>query len=434
MAVAAGFYFLGLSLQTGRRGYDYLAGAAFGLAVLSKGLVGIIIPGMVLPLMMILERRAEQQLLATIVAAWAARAGRGIVALLIVAAPWFVAEGLRHGYPFFDLFFFGGNERFVTRLQDLPKGPVYVAYLLIGLLPWSGLLWHALRRTWDGAFHGGAGRVGDRLLLAWFLGVLFLFGVLVGWKVMRYILPLYPAAAIMLGRHVDALLSELHGRTLQPALQALRRAALILAVFVVPLVAVGLFALSRQFPQEARPYLQLLGPYLAGLGVTLLAVAAAFWRGRLREGLACGLLLSAGSYVLLINSVAAGWDTVSPWRVLAQAVARHHREGVPVLFDPTMPPHGNWFVDYYVEPRPELAWSDEDLQQRWLENGRILLLTRKPDLDRFLARYSGFAAQELVKAADGWVLARGWVAELPAPQQGELSGSRSFPLPEQDVL
>ncbi len=156
--------------------------AMLGLAVLAKGLVPV-----VLALPLVLRGRGVRDLLRP----------RVVAPFVAVAAPWYLLCYLRNGATFFDVFFrqqqFG---RFVSpELQHIQPWWFYVPVLLAGLLPWSPLLGLLVRRT---GWHDPR-RV--------FLGAIVLFGFVFFSvstnKLPGYLLPLLPAAAVLLGLFLE---------------------------------------------------------------------------------------------------------------------------------------------------------------------------------------------------------------------------------------
>ena len=111
-----------------------LLGVGVALAVLSKGLVGILIPGAVALLYMLWTR---DWLLALRAQPW-----WSLVALVVLASPWFLAVGARN--PEFPHFFFIVQhvQRYLSRAGfDRYEPPwFYVPVLILGLLPWTALL------------------------------------------------------------------------------------------------------------------------------------------------------------------------------------------------------------------------------------------------------------------------------------------------------
>jgi len=172
-----------------------LLGVGVALAVMAKGLVGILIPGAVAVLFMLIHRDWRLALRA---APWWT-----LAALLLLAAPWFVLVSARN--PEFAHFFFifehfqrylssAGFERYQPAWFFLPV-------LALGFLPWITLLPGALRFAWRAA------RDGDRptsLLLLWAAFVLLFFSLSQS-KLAPYILPLFPALSLLTGRAIAGL-------------------------------------------------------------------------------------------------------------------------------------------------------------------------------------------------------------------------------------
>jgi len=116
--------------QTGRRHFYLLMYAASALAMLSKGLIGIVIPGMV-------------------IGAWIALTGQwkiirearlivGTLIFLTIAAPWHLLMAEHH--PDFLNFYFI-HEHFTRYLTDEHKRTApwwfFIAVTAVGLLPWT---------------------------------------------------------------------------------------------------------------------------------------------------------------------------------------------------------------------------------------------------------------------------------------------------------
>lgn len=169
-----------------RRHFMWLTWAAMAGAVLSKGLVGLVIPGATLVLYSLVARdftiwRRMQ---------WLA----GLLIFFALAAPWFVAVSLRNpGY--FDFFFIHEHfTRFLTKVhrRDEPAH-FFVPLLLIGLLPWTALLPGMVVQGWRRA----AGQFQPaRVLLIWSVFIFAFFSASSS-KLPSYILPIFPALALL---------------------------------------------------------------------------------------------------------------------------------------------------------------------------------------------------------------------------------------------
>jgi 4-amino-4-deoxy-L-arabinose transferase-like glycosyltransferase len=175
-----------------RRRWMLLAWAMVGAAVLSKGLIGIVLPGGALVLYTLVTRD------------WALwrrlHLVTGTLVLLVVAAPWFVLVSLRN--PEFPQFFFI-HEHFAryTSQVHLRGAPwwFFVPQLLGGFLPWLALTprWLPLLRP--------APQFNPDLFCGLWAAVIFVFFSLSGSKLPGYIVPLFPPLAWLAARALQTL-------------------------------------------------------------------------------------------------------------------------------------------------------------------------------------------------------------------------------------
>ncbi len=165
----------------------HMAWAAMAGAVLTKGLVGLVIPGATLVLYTLVQRdwRLWQRLhLIT-----------GLLLFLVITAPWFVIVSMRN--PEFAWFFFVHEHflRYTTTIHQRVEPWYYFLPLLIaGWLPWTAVVADAAWRAWKP--EPGATFQVRRFLLIW-CGFVLLFFSVSGSKLPPYILPLFPAAALL---------------------------------------------------------------------------------------------------------------------------------------------------------------------------------------------------------------------------------------------
>jgi hypothetical protein len=174
-------------------GYPIVFWACCALAVLSKGLVGIVLPLATLGLYILIKR--DWRL------AWEVRPVSGPLVFLLIAAPWFVAVSLRN--PEFAHFFFIQEhfQRFTTEVhQRAAPAWFFLPVLALGFLPF---LLPAAVAWWRGITSRAPSFDAVFWLALWSLVVLAFFSASHS-KLPAYVLPIFPALALLTGRHLAA--------------------------------------------------------------------------------------------------------------------------------------------------------------------------------------------------------------------------------------
>jgi 4-amino-4-deoxy-L-arabinose transferase-like glycosyltransferase len=163
---------------------------ALGLAALTKGPVGILIP-----LFVVLASIAGRGFLAR---AAALRPLPGLLVFLAVAAPWYAAVPLRIGWtPAWNLLWSETAERYFAG-EKHQEGLAFVPMILLaGFLPWIGHLPLA-------ALHARARPPGLRLPLAW-IAVVVVFFSLTKSKLPSYVASAFVPLSVLTGLALDAL-------------------------------------------------------------------------------------------------------------------------------------------------------------------------------------------------------------------------------------
>ncbi|MGH8677069.1 MAG: glycosyltransferase family 39 protein [Burkholderiales bacterium] len=284
-------------------GWMALAWLAAALAVLSKGLVAIVLPGAAIFVYSVLTRDLT---------VWRRlRPGLALLILALVAAPWFIAVSIVN--PEFPAFFFIHEHfaRFLTTVHRRVEPWWYFIPLLIGgLLPWTVPAVAAAIRLWQR--EAGASAFQPARFLLVYCAVIFVFFSASGSKLPAYILPLFPAAAILVG----AYLVQVNPRIF--ALQMIPAALLAVAMIALsPLIAQR--HRGREVPVELYDQ---FARWLQGGGLVLLGSLALGWffcaRGRI--GAAVGSV--AAGMLLSLQLAALGHDNLNPVSSAFQIASR----------------------------------------------------------------------------------------------------------------
>jgi len=399
---------------------------AIAMAVLSKGPIGVVLPGMVALAWIVVEGRWK--LLRDL------HLGRGAALVALLAGGWYVAAALAGGMPFVHKQLLAENLFRVVRDSAFHEGHAHPFYymegaLMAGFMPWTPLLLiifvQAARRP---------RRMDSRLayLMVWFVVVL-LFYNLPQSKRGVYLLALYPALAALLAIYVEAA-----ARVLDVSGTLIRWLSHLTAVFFVmagidALIGLALLAFAPHALElvlknlvitdyDFVPQLELAvaaHPFIGmTLGVAMIAIGAFAVRGRhgaerlcvtLTGGMIC-LALAANLFVVpaLANAL-----TLEPFTHEAMNIVGTHSVGymgalnydVAYYSARTLP-----VVSIWSGPRPDflIAWREEFLRLPPATRAqfRAVLLSHPTELD----------------GSGGMVLLRcepGYAPEIPKPPGAE---------------
>ncbi len=335
----------------------HLAWAALALAVLSKGLIGIVLPGAVLVLYTLIERDWGLWKRLHLIS--------GTLLFLAISAPWFVAVS-RANPEFFHFFFIHEHfERFLTKTHGrYEPWWWFIPVLAGGMLPWLVVMADALPRAWKSVPPAGpqAQRFKpQRFLLIWAVFI-FIFFSMSGSKLPSYILPVFPALALLIGVRLTQVTAR----------------ALFWMMSPLVLLAVAVFVLSRfagKFGDaDEQVFYQNYAFWLAAAAVIWLAgtVLGLYLLHKVRVRAA---VLSIAFSALLFGQVTiSGHENLAPlgsaWQ-LAQKIKPYLKADVPFyslyLYDSTL--------SFYLQrPFTLVAFQDEmefGLKQepgKWLPN------------------------------------------------------------------
>ncbi|MEG4148754.1 glycosyltransferase family 39 protein [Microcoleus sp. Pol12B5] len=165
------------------------------LAILAKGPVGIVVPALIVGSFGLYLGNFRQL--------WREmRPVSGILIILAIALPWYIFVILDNGQTYIDSFFGYHNFQRFTGVVNKHSAPWYFYFfvVLVGFAPWSIYLPVAIARTrfWQRSYWRRQPRSAQLSLFAlfWF-GCIFGFFTIAVTKLPSYVLPLIPAAAIL---------------------------------------------------------------------------------------------------------------------------------------------------------------------------------------------------------------------------------------------
>jgi 4-amino-4-deoxy-L-arabinose transferase-like glycosyltransferase len=346
------------------RGWMWACWAFMALATLSKGVIGLAIPSMVFVVYSI--------------TAWDWKIWKrlhiisGTILFLAITAPWFVLVAQRNP-EFLEFFFIHEHLQRFTQTAHSRTGPIYyfIPLLLIGFLPWIAQTPEALAQAWrerNREFSSGW------LLTCWFAVIMGFFSISQS-KLPGYIIPVFPALALLVGHRLDRNLGVSNSLALPWQLQAL---------FFAILGVIGFFFLGevgkQARPDEIESYAQYLYWIVAAL-IALITFSLLTLIQSKRNGFAsitsfaCGFFLCAliaGTGHETLGRAVSGIDLVE--KVKSGIPEKVNFYSVRIL-DHTVPFYlGRTMI--MVEFLDELKFGAQQEPELWL-----------PTLDAFIERW-----------------------------------------------
>lgn len=294
---SASLLFFYLGYKENKAVFWYLMYASAGLAVLTKGPIGILLPGLIITLFLLWQR--DWRVLKR------CKLFSGVLLCAVIAVPWYAAMYSLHGSDFINTFF-GVHNFLRATVSEHPRDNVWYYYLLVNILalfPWSALvpmcLWRRYRQQRPLTEQ-------EKFLLLW-AAVVFGFFQCMATKYITYTYPLLFPMSIFLAQElakehkpfltrgymlfVGVVLASLVGAAFWAENTGLINGE---SLFVLPLGLIGGILLYI-FLQSRRWHV----PALAGLSICfylslIYSVAVPFSEERSAKGLG-KLLVNTGS-------------------------------------------------------------------------------------------------------------------------------------------
>jgi len=371
------------------------------LAVMTKGLIGILIPGMVIGVWIILL--GEWRVLKTMYLP------SGLLLFLLIAAPWHILVD-RANPEFFNFYFIHEHFlRYLTKIHGRYKPAwFFVPVVLLGLFPWSAFLIQAVKHNLPPSWRERHEHRDTLFLLLW-AGLVFLFFSASSSKLIPYILPIFPPLSLLIGRY----LAEVWDRRDFPGIRAGYAALLIVTLGLT----VALIALPDY---HSSPDVQKLGksPYM--FAAVLITGTAVTWFMSRRKNFRWAFLSLTATTVLfsIVVNAAASFADMRSSKSLALVLKQRLQPGDEVAS------YDTYYQDLpvYLERRItvvnwkgelEFGTTVEDTSQwmvnetifwkRWDGPSTIYMLAKRGTYDALLA--AGHKNIYLIAGTDDTVLA-----------------------------
>lgn len=370
----------------------WLAYVAMGLAVMTKGPVGAAIP--ILTLLLWLTYRRDLGALRKF------HVIPGLLLVLAIAAPWFVAIAIREP-GFFDFYFIGEHLRrvFETDYSHSEAIYFYIPVLAIGLLPWSLLVPFL---TWREAPQNPAR---SYCLVA--AGVTVIGFSLASAKLIPYILPALPPLAVLIA---DGLVScawpsaDARAARRPPDSRILLESGPMLA-----LMGIGVIVAAILGPNFRTPYVMAARPAMYAIGAILVAggVATTVMFAMRRTAFGFGAIVVTMAFAL----IAGGWarlklEPMRSYAALSRAIAQQAPDATIICYHryvQSLPFYnqrrvilvgGRTELNFGAQLDPDASqWflnNDEQMFREWEKPGRKVIVLDAGDLARLKEQLGEF--------------------------------------------
>jgi len=307
------------------RKYYIFMGISLALGTLVKGPIAIGLPGLIVlfyigPINLFKEFKYSKTWLATLV-------------YFIVALPWHILVYLNHGNQFLaDYFGYHMITRFSTAIET-HGGPwyYYIFILFLGIFPWSAFipwLFPMIKNSWQ------THKDKYKLLISWIL-VIFIFFSIASTKLPGYILPTYPAFAILIAAWWDKLL-----KSSTNIKKFLTSNSIILLIGILMLV--GLNYIRPMVENELSEYIEVLDiliyfPIIFIVG-GIISFSVYFWKEKKLRALLTYILIGYISLLMIITMVLPLADEFKPAKTLAESLPNNLASNTKVVSSLEMEP------------------------------------------------------------------------------------------------
>ncbi|HSW69093.1 MAG TPA: glycosyltransferase family 39 protein [Gammaproteobacteria bacterium] len=390
------FSLLALHNESKRTLYFILAYIFCGFAALTKGLIGIIFPVLIIGLWIILLNR------------WniikKMRLGVGLALFFAITLPWYYL--VQKANPQFLHFFFVTQQvsRFLTHgdFNNQTTFWFYIPVVLAGFFPWSIFAVQALTKTAKTLWTARKKHTVELFVLLWFV-LIFIFFSIPKSKTVGYIIPVFPALALMVAHYLDQNLN-----TVTSGFKAGIAAFIVLCFFILIAAIAAPYVPSLHIPTAAISYLTFAGMVflIAGVAAYRLFKQQAFNKIiYCLAALACTslLILSASTSVVNDKSIKpialylkpklTRNDEVVTYFKYYQDLPIYIERRITIVADWTAPDiikKDNWLRELWFgmpfQNTKDWLIDDEAFWKKWNSQKRLFVVMNKNSYQAFLEK------------------------------------------------
>ena len=357
------------------------------LATLTKGLIGIVIPALVIGVWMLVL--GEWRILKTMYLP------SGIALFILVVLPWHILVS-RTNPEFLNFYIVHEHfQRYLTKRHGpLHQGWIFIPVLLVGMFPWTVFLVQAIRHNLSLSWRQRRQHREALFLILW-AGLVFVFFSLSSSKLIPYILPIFPPLAILIGRYFSDTWEKGDWTGMQSGYWLFLAAGLLLVVIGLAVAPHRVEGYSD--PARLAAYLYAVAAVLVvgPLTTLILGRRVGFPKAFLSMTITAVLILIIMNSSLLLfdqsRSLKSLAGVLKPRLEPADVVATYHAyyQDLPVYLQRRITVVG-WRgeLSFGAQVEDVSSWiiDDETLWKKWNGPATVYILTDRERYDKLRAR------------------------------------------------
>lgn len=361
--LTTGFYSFYTFYTLQRQIYLYLFYTSIGLAVLTKGVVGVVLPGIIIVMYLLINRNLKF--------ITKMKPFHGLFIIGLISLPWYITVGIETDWLWIKEFFFKHNISRFSEPMEGHGGIFLITFLFVftGLLPFSIFLPQTLRYIWQN-------RHNDTILYLFLIAIIYTsFFAISKTKLPNYTVPVYPPLAILIAKYLENIKIK----------KSILYSLLFLGFLGVSLTTISYIALS----QDKNLYL--LKNYAIYFSLLIFGSLLAIYFYLKKDIMKIIISLTASGILLtiiILGVVMPQIDKESSVRYIMQFIDKNQPVGYYKRFNPAFA--------FYIGKKIQPLESKQQIQDFLASNQKSYILTR----EEYLKELEGLNLNVVAKKKD----------------------------------
>lgn len=353
--------------------FIYLVYVSAALGTLAKGPIAIAMPGLVFLLFLLFTRNLTWKTITEL------RLLRGILLFALISLPWYILVHIQTDGAWTEGFFLKHNvERFTSTMHG-HGGSFYfpLLYLIIGMLPFVIFSVSIFKKTWQDK--------NNELILFLFLIVVSVVGFFAvsQTQLPNYIVPMYPAFAILTAAFLSVALKEFPGR---------KQIRIPLFIYLVLMIALPVGVYIGLHAEKQLSHLDYMFIYFLALPVGAIAALVFAWQQNMK-GIITSLVLSWVVTSILFFSLA--FPEINKENPVIVAKPKIDKDADYAHFR-----RYNAAFSFYLKKEIPPANSKSEIVQFFIDNPEGYLITTRKEYEKYPDEFEGLDLKVLVEQKD----------------------------------